>query len=424
MRHIFTRWMGLVGSIAGVSLAIHAETRQLPPPGIGLPERPGAGLNILPAPEVTRFHPADFIVQGDRMELFGRFDPVLLVVEIGEPAVRVDIVGRSQAPLPDGTQSVLLKFPQDFASTGAPLRAHHGTNGPTATLKASQRVLPRPTLVGFRTLNAPTIDLTDLGTGSATVIEVSLSNYVPGMAKPMLRSPDCEDGPASQRSFRGPKQEIPGQTHRIVFEEHFGAAHSGRRCTLELHPYSYLSGPIPGRYAMTVGQVQLPAVATYTIEDTQELLDHTSPSGRKLQASASRGPAPCQLASVGTAGTFSTGVVRDGGDLTFQLRNGALVEQCEFKTSPALEVRSGWRVKKVEWSFGETSLCGAQEFGFQGGSPVSYFGDDAALYPVLFQARCNPNSNDLPRNSHRYIARLTRVVLMGPAGQHWKEAFK
>jgi hypothetical protein len=425
MRYLKALQAGFAPGCICLALATHAETRQLPPTEISLPVRPGAGLNMLPPPEVTRLNPANFVVQGDRMEMFGRFDPDLLIVEIGNPAVRVDIIGRSQTPAADGTRSVLLQFPPDFvAPAGAPLRAHHGTNGSTATITNSQRVLPRPTVVGFRLLSAPAIDLSDHGTGTPTAMEVTLANYIPGIAKPMLRSPDCDDSPPPTRSFRGPEQEIPGATHRIVFEEHFGPSQSGKRCTLELHPYNFLSGAIPGRYATSFGTVQLPSIASYAIENTQELLDYTTPSGRKLQATASKGALPCQIASVGTAGTFPTGVVREGGDLTFQLRNGLLAEQCEFKTTPTLEVRSGWRISKVEWTFGETSLCNAQEFGFQNGSPVSLFGDDSAVYPVLFQAQCSPNSNDLPKNSHRYLARLSRVVLMGPAGQNWKDAFK
>jgi hypothetical protein len=418
MRRVTSR-VWLLVAIAGLPPLIQAQT---PEP---IQVRPGAGLTMRPAPEFTLVSPTGFVVQGDTMLLRGRFAPYELVVEIGTPATSLEITGRSLQPATDGTSWVAVRIPQNYVSAGALLRARHGSNGAYGTINASQRVVARPTVTSFRVLGTPAIDLTDHGSGAATTVEVSLTGYVPGLEQPALRFPDCE--PETNRTFRRPTREIPGSPYRILFDKHFVREYSGRNCTAELHPYSFLVGtPPPSRYSVTVGRVQLPSVASYTIEDTEDLLDHTTPSGRKLQATASKGLAPCQLGSVGSAGTFSTGVVRSGGDLTFQLRNGLLIENCEFKTTPALEVRDGWRMERVDWSFSETSLCSGEEFALQqpGGALVSVFRNDDFLYPVAFQATCRTNSNDLPRNSHVYLARLARVVVLGPAGQRWQDAFK
>lgn len=417
MRHVIARaW--LFASIAGLPAVVPA---QAPEP---IQQRPGAGITMRPAPEFTQVSPNGFVVQGDTMRLRGRFAPHELVVEIGIPATQLEITGRSSQPASDGTSWVVVRFPQNYVSTGALLRARHGINGAYGTINASQRVVARPTVTAFRLLSPPVIDLTDYGSGSATTLEVSLQAYVPGLEQAKLRFPNCE--PSTNMAFRRPTREIAGNPHRIVFDEHFLREYSGRNCTAELHPYGFIGSSAPTRYAVTTGSVQLPQVATYTIEDTEDLLDHTTPSGKKLQATASKGIAPCQLGSVGSAGTFSTGVVRSGGDLTFQLRNGLLAEQCEFKTTPALEVRDGWRVENVEWSFSETSLCSGEEFARQqpGGALVSVFRNADFVYPVVFQATCNPNANDPPRNSHRYMARLARVVLLGPAGKRWQDGFR
>lgn len=426
----------LMDSLAGVALRAIATTliaaplicsAQTPPPrtDLQMQPRPGAGLTLVPAPTVTRMQPDDFVVQGDTLRIVGQFVPHELVLEIDHPAVRIDIIGRSLAPAQDGTSWVIARFPPNYVSppAGAPLRGHHGITGASATLRPTWRVVPKPTAT-LRILSAPAIELRANGSDYPTTLEVALENYVPGLKEPYLRYPDCE--PSTNRQFRPPERQTAGNPHRVLFEEHFGVEYAGRRCTVELHPYSFLGTTPPTRYSFVIGQVQLPAIDTYVIDNTAELLDHTTPSGKKLQAGGHNGPLPCQLASVGTAGSFSTGVVRSGGDLTFQLRNGLFTERCEFTTSPGLEMKRGWLVKKVNWSFDETSLCRAEEFAYQqpDGALVSVFRNDTFIYPIRFQATCNTNADDLPRNSHRYLARLTSVELLGPPGKTWKDAFK
>jgi len=125
---------------------------------------------------------------------------------------------------------------------------------------------------------------------------------------------------------------------------------------------------------------------------------------------------------------FTTGVVNDTGDLSFQLRNGLIREDCAFQTSTALVVKPNWFVKKVDWQITSDSICNAfnREFATQAssGQTVTFFFDSTAIFQVRFEATCMPDERDRTKNSHLYKARLARIELVGPPGQKWQDAFK
>ena len=278
----------------------------------------------------------------------------------------------------------------------------------------------QPRLVSFRVTDGPY-----LGFGRSadrpTKIEAVLADFDPNAQKffrPALFARGCRNGGLE------PASEPGGNPYKVKWDFTFsGAENSGKQCAMQIEPYG------PDGPSIAAATITLPRVQTYTIANTWDLLSFTTPSAKKLAASANKGGTiPCELASVGTAGTFSTGVVNDGGDLSFQLRNGLLREDCEFQTSTALVVRPEYFVAKVDWQFTEDPLCtaGGQEFGIQtsSGQTVTFFSDDSSVFQVRFDATCMPNSKDLPRNSHLYKARLASIEILGPAGHRWQDAFR
>jgi hypothetical protein len=220
-----------------------------------------------------------------------------------------------------------------------------------------------------------------------------------------------------------PSSEPGGSPYKVKWEfPFFGLERPGKHCAVEIHPYRETMSP-----PLAAGEIRLPRLETYTITHTWDLLNFTTPSGKKLLASARKGPLPCEPGSVGTAGTFSTGVVNDSGDLSFQLRNGLFQEDCRFETSTALVVKSDWVVEKVDWQITSDSRNAFnREFGIQAssGETVTFFFDSTAVFQIRFDATCRPDENHRERNSQLYMARLTRIELVGPPGQRWQNAFK
>ena len=278
----------------------------------------------------------------------------------------------------------------------------------------------QPRLVSFRVTDGPFLGF-EITTARPTKIEAELADFDPQadkMFRPSLWAPGCRAGGLF------PSSEPGGNPYKVRWDFAFaGIENSGKRCPMEIHPYREGMAP-----PIAAGEIQLPTLETYTITHTWDLLNFTTPSGKKLTASASKGPLPCELGSVGTAGTFSTGVVNDNGDLSFQLRNGLLQEDCSFQTSTALVVKPGWFVKKVDWQIMSDALCNAfnREFGTQAssGQTVTSFFDSTAVFQVRFDATCMPDERDRTKNSHLYKARLSRIELVGPPGQKWQDAFK
>ena len=386
-----------------------------PRPEITGPASRPPQLTMRGEPAVTSWSQKDYVVQGDKIVIVGDLVVNEFHAEIGQPGVALPVV--AHGPHFSGQGVYLhLRVPDSFSSAGAPLVVWYGVNGPKKTLTTSLKVLKKPRVVSFKVTDGPHIH-TSFERGKDTKIEVELEDFDPSaetLFRPSLWSPGCRDGGAP------PKSEPGGSPYRLKYDFSFLAGASGKNCPMEIQPYR---PPV----AVSLPNVLVPSLETYTISDTWDLLDFTTPSGKKLAASASKNGIPCQLLSVGTAGTFSTGVVKEGGDLTFQLRNGALDEACRFETSPALLVRDDWAVKSVAWDFTEDSLCAAvNKFATQAssGSTVTFFSDESAVFAVKFEALCRPNGNDLPKNSHVFKARLSSVKVIGPAGKTWRDAFK
>jgi hypothetical protein len=275
-----------------------------------------------------------------------------------------------------------------------------------------------PSVVSFRVIDGPYLSVST-SRERDTIFEATLENYDPAQSHgfgPSLWADGCRNGGLVATSQPG------GSPYRVRWEFGFsGRENSGRTCVMQIQ--AYVDSP-----KIAVGSVTLPTLQTYTISSTADLLGFTTPSGVHVAASASKGILPCELGSVGTAGTFSTGVVTEAGDLTFQLRNGVLQEDCEFKTSNALVVKPEWAVTSVNWQFTTDANCsdGNSRFATQAisGQTVTFFFDEGAIFKVDFQVTCRPDSKDSLRNSHLYKARLADVQLVGPPGHRWQDAFK
>lgn len=410
--------------------------RQAPPTIVG-PANQMRDVNMLGEPDVAFWNPQDYAVQGEQMTILlnGTLAASAissLRVRAGQPSIDLPIIASSfqagGASYPPRT-TIRLRVPPTAVSGPSPLTVQYGSNGPVRTLSLTFKLLKKARVASFRVIGAPTIHLRD--NDPSTTLEVELADFdafADLRNRPVLFSPCIPDV-----GFNIP-QEFGNAPNRFVYRVNFrGIEMSGKRCALEIRPYGSFGDVHPG---VPVGAVQLPSLSRYTISNTWELQNYTTSSGKRWMATASKGHLPCQLGSVGTAGNFPTGVVNDGGDLSFQVRNGLLEETCEFKTSMALEVKDGWAVEGVDWGFTRDQFCSSidpygapvfREFAIQmpSGSRVnSGFSTQDMMYAVLFQATCKPDGNDAANNRHLYKARLENVRLIGPAGQRWQDAFK
>jgi hypothetical protein len=379
-----------------------------------IPPQPkiGDGLTMRPAPEIFHLAPENFVVQGDRIQIVGLLAPSELVVTIGSPATALPIIARSQEPDSQGRQWVVVEVPANYETPGAQLVARHGSIGAATIVAPSYRVLRRPPVTGFQIVTAPVINMS-AEQPVATKLLVKVADYVPGLAAPVIRFPECR----AQQKYE-PSKITVGIPTQIEFNVVFDAQYfPGGACRVDFYPYGTLPHHWRPPYNVTLpGKVQLPLMAAYTIENTEELLKYTSPSGKALRATASNGSLPCQLLSVGAAGRFSTGVVIDGGDLSFQLRSGALPESCSFRTTDTLVVHDNWQVAEVDWNFSTDMQC------YTSNVPPSP--DGKRVKAVVFDATCMPNMANRADNSHLFKARLARIVLRGPANRSWRDAFK
>jgi hypothetical protein len=277
-----------------------------------------------------------------------------------------------------------------------------------------------PRVVSFRVTDGPYVDFS-FDRGKATKIEIEIANFTPPTDdrnySPALFAPGCQNGGL------GPSSQPGGTPFKMRWNYSFiGIENAGKTCSLELQLFY-------GSPRITAGTIVLPRLQTYTITSTGDLLNFTTASGARLSASALKGGTiPCELGSLGTAGAFSTGVVIEGGALTFQLRNGLLQEDCQFETNHALVVKPEWAVSAVNWQFTTDSRCSDfnGRFGIQAssGQTVTSLSDESAVFRVIFQATCMPDANDPAKNSHLYKAKLASVQLVGPPGLRWQDAFK
>lgn len=428
MQQLFTISFALVLAMLATGELTQAGTPTLPPaqPTITAPPKPGEGLTLLGQPEVTNTIPAEYAVQGEPLRFIGSLAPHQFHAQIAGADLPIIQFGPGSTP----ASFIRVRIPDNLVTSGSPLVVWYGINGPKRTLNPAFKVLKKARVTSFQLKSPATIDFDQVGRRS-TRIEIELADFDPTVetfSRPSLWSLGCLPAGQTIATGRGPSEEdvlpskrVVGNPSRFVYDFNFiGAELSGRRCAMEIRPYGSNQAPVPA------GEVTLPTVATYVISNTADLLNFTSPSGTRITATASKGVLPCQLASVGTAGTFATGVVMEGNDLSFQLRNGLLREDCEFQTSNGLAVKDGWFLKAVDWQFTRDSLCTANEFGYQfsSGSLVTFFRDSTAIFKVRFQATCMPDSKNSTQNSHLYKARLASVQLIGPAGQQWQDAFK
>ena len=392
------------------------------PKDIQVQPRPGDGLTLRPAPEITWLKPDRGVVQGERLSIVGRFMPNELVVTIGNPGVTLPIIARSEGPDQLGQQWVILEVPPNVETPGAPLVARHGITGAATVVAPSYRVVRRPAVTRFQILNSPVVNI-GAAPPVATRFRVSVADYAadlyPGDSnrQPKIRFPDCDPNNAARVT-----SVVPGNPTQIDLEFAFGPdSFPGGPCTAVFFPYGTIDHFYRPKFNVTLpGRVQLPALAEYVIENTSQLLTYTSPTGRAMRASASNGGLPCQSLSVGIAGTFTTGIIDDGGDLAFVLRSGPIWETCVFRTTGALEVLGDWRVEKVEWTW---ALDSSKRCYTSNASPLP----NAERVPTVefrFDCPWARDSLQRPDNSLYIKARLARVVLRGPANRSWQQGFK
>lgn len=397
------------------------------PQGVSPAQQPAPDLSMRGLPAVTNWGPRDFVVAGDAIRIDGQIVPNDLIVELGTPPRRLAAVYTSNEPVgPMRISTLVSRVPEDFTSPGAQLTVRYGVNGPKLTLANSLRVVPRPRLVDFQIDGSPQIYMHGHPDGVVTRFNARVADYFPDAivddwSRPNLSS-DCGDG----ASYGTSTEVLGGNPVRLRSGTTYFPQAAGRRCKLTLRPYGRGQGVYGRQFALEVGSVQLPEYKYHRIERTADLLDAAAPARRRIVAQATGVTGlPCQLRSVGTAGNFATGVLIEDGDLTFQLRNGAVRELCEFSTTGPLRVKKTWMIVKVDWSFSETPLCTAAKWSVREGQQVSFgAGDGFKLWPVRFQATCEPNARDLPRNSHLFKARLNYVELLGPAAESWTDAFE
>ncbi len=414
---------------AGVAaLAIHvvyAQTISIPQ-SPGTPVTPNVGkdlvLNSNEQPNVTNWSPHDFAVVGDKLIFQGTLGATNFHASVGNPAVELPIQSFSPAATP--ASSITVSIPANAPIGAGPLVVWYGSNGTRKTLSTTFKVLKRPQVTALRVITTPRIAFI-AGQNRDVTIELDVADFDPSVVRgdflPSLWSSNCIPNGFSAVG-QGVQTMTPGTPYKMRFGYTFlGIELSGHHCSMQLKPYFDA-----GSVMVQAGEVVLPTYTANTITSTWDLTQLTTASGKKMSASSHNGPAPCELASVGKQGTFSTGVVNDGGALSFQLRNGLLQENCEFLTSTGLQVKDDWFVKTVDWQFTRDSNCTATEFGTQlpSGQTVSFFGDSQSIFAVRFQATCVPEPADLTNNRHLYKARLASVVLIGPAGQDWHNAFK
>lgn len=401
-------------ALAGVLGALLSGEALAQPKGTPIPAGPpviGPPFSFT-EPEVTDWSPKNYVIQGELVTLRGSsLKPHDLKVEIfTKPPVRLTVDS-------SGPGFVNVRVPANFSTAGQPVhnlvvwyeRSGTGLVGPKKVLSPPVTVLKRPRVASFRVTEGPHLKYESDQDLPRTSIEVELADfnaYADSSYRPRLFVSGCQE--------RGhpPTSEPGGNPWKLKYDLSFtGIDLSGKRCVMEVRPYG-VDGP-----RLAGGESTLPRLSIYRIESTWDLLDAMNSSGKKLlSAIASRGGVPCQAVSVGTAGNFATGVVKHEGDFTFQLRNGAVREDCIFETSPSLTVRRDWYVKSATWKFVTDSLCDDHGHG------TSY--DHTTIPKVRFEAHCKPDLDHLPKNSHLYRAQLDRIELVGPAGKTWQEGFK
>ena len=413
----------ILAAMAGAD-ATFAQTLTLPP--VQAQQSPsaatlGKGLVVsTDIPDVTQWYPQRYAVAGDKLVFYGTLGAANFHASAGTPAVELPV--QSFAPGATPATSITVSIPANIPSGTGPLTVWYGSNGTKKTLSTTFKVLKQPHVTALVLLSPAQIAFSTDG-NHATHIEVDLTDFDatadPAGSRPSLWTTNCN--PNSTPSGLMTQSETAGSPYKVKFDyTFFGIEQSGRHCSMQIQPY------FQADLKIQAGEVVMPVYATYNIANTWDLTQFTTASGKKMSASGHNGPLPCELGSAGKQGAIATGVVNDGGDLSFQLRNGLFQENCEFLTASELTVKDDWFVKSVDWQFTRDANCGAMEFATQipSGQTVTFFSDTRSIFAIRFDATCMPDAADLTNNRHLYKAKLGSVVLNGPAGQDWHNAFK
>lgn len=386
--------------------------------------RPSRTRRVL-VPNITSVSPADKIIAGETIRLRGS--------NLRAADFRAVLDGRRPVSLPvvrSTTSYIDVRVPADAVTRGSPLAVSYGS-GRKRVVKESYRVFPRPKFTNIKVLDGPWV-------GAETQIQMTVSNFA-GLegSNIVYSSRSCwtngRNGQRLPRRNRATTIRFP-----ITFKRSRGResatdrllAVSGRKCGIDA------SIRAAGNTRISTGQsVQLPRVAKVSISNTWDLQNFSTPSGKKFQARVSGAPGACGPLSVGSAGSFPTGVVKNGSDISFQLRNGLVNAECTFTTTPRLQTRKGWVITEVDWSIRRDRFCYPSRTEKEQ-RPGSWTHNEAlnpdygpALNPgfldrVRVVATCVSDRSDIARNDHLFRANLNRITLVGPPRQPWQMAFR
>lgn len=388
--------------------------------------RPGSTIirRPLAVPNITNVTPARKIVAGETIRFYGS--------SLNVSAFRAVLENRRPVTLPlvrSTSTYIDVRVPESAITAGSKLAVSYGS-GPRKVLEDDYRVFPRPKFSNLRVTDRPRI-------GLPTTIETTVSNFggLEG-SDVVFSSPDCWTN--GQRGVRFPRTNRPTTVRFLMtFRRSSGRmsetdrllAVSGRKCGIAASIRS------AGGRIDTGLDVQLPRVARVTVSDTWDLQNFSTPSGRKFQATVAGPPGGCGPLSVGTAGSFQTGVVKWGSKLSFQLRNGIANTQCTFSTSPRLQTREGWVITEVDWNIDRDQYCYPTRTEKEQ-SPGAWTHNEALnptygpplnpeyLDRVRVVATCVVDRSDVARNDHLFRATLNRITLVGPPRQPWRMAFR
>jgi len=384
---------------------------------------------LVPEPTIRTFSPKDKVLAGETIRIIGQnLRPQDFIAQLGQsPAT----------PLPvkrGGNSSIIeVRVPRHAGTAVKPFMVRH-KSGRWKTLKADYQVIARPQVTSVQVLEGPWI-------GVPSSIQVTLAN----LPVPLRNSHVALGSSACWTQGGGTTLPASGSTATLVFPITFRpsgslaqipgdtptarlAALSGKSCLLELllRPPGHLMSW--GKMS-TGSSVTLPQVSVHTILQTWDLVDFTTPSGKKFGASANP-PVVCSPLSVGKSGSFPIGVVKYNKDLSFQIRNAALPISCSYKTFPQMEVKQGWIITEVEWNFSGNEIC------HLGGAMIPHFewspghwgaGDShntTELFPIKVDGACDVDGSHRLNNKHVFRAILKKITLIGPPQQTWQSAFK
>lgn len=372
---------------------------------------------LSPAPEITSFSPTTEIIAGGIITLRGRdLRPSDLVARLGTRRPVTLKILRSTST------AIRVLVPESAVTRGSPLTVEYPGSRLT-TLEESFRVYPRPKFSNLVFRGEPRI-------GLLTEMNVTVENFAGLENMDVYLHSDCwrlgrsrsgNQLPASPGTVNVPLSLSFRRGDPALGPTENQMALSGRRCALDVS-----IGGIEPRLSTGLS-IQFPTIAKYTIENTWELQNYSTPSGKTFKASVHGLPGACGPLSLGTAGSFPIGVVKHDNDISFQLRNGLMNLGCDFMTSPRLQVKDGWQITEIDWSVSQGNHCLASISHVEWAP--GHWGQGPPLNPeyldrVKTAVHCVVDEQDRARNSHLFRAVLRKIVLVGPPGQSWRAAFR